>query len=689
MALSRSQQTKLAQGWALYQQDRLDEAFAAFEAVRRVAPRDPQCLKLLGLVAMRRKQPAQAVELFTGALRGLPADASIHNNLGNAQRELGQHDDALASLDRALAISPTIADLHNNRGNILLDLGRPQEALGGFDRAIVLKPAYPEAFFNRATARNALGELTEALGDLERAIALRPTYSKAHGERGRLLLGFGRAKEALAAFSRAVAIEPDGAELQYWHGVGLARLRRPAEALASFDKALTHKSDFFDALIQRATMLSELGRHEEALTVFDAASNLQPGAALPYSNRANALLALKRPDEALASCDQAIAMLPELAEAHCTRGTVLRALDRLEEACESYRYAIALKPNFAEAWYNYGVVELDRQEITLARDYFNQALAIDPDYAAAHFNLGIVDLLLGDLAAGFLGYEWRTKLPDYASDVRYPWPIWRGTDDLAGRHLFLHWEQGFGDTIQFGRYALLVRERGARVTLSVQAPLRALMATLHPEIAVLSDAERPPGCDFHCPVMGLPLAFGTTLASIPKMGAYLSADPDRVAAWRGRLGPGARRRVGLVWSGNAQHSNDRNRSFALTELAPILACDADFIALQNVLRPQDIADMAGFPNLRHFGAWQTDFADTAALIAELHLVISVDTSVAHLAGALGKPTWTMLPPNPDFRWMLKREDTPWYPSMRLFRPDDGGRGAMVARVAACLDGLPV
>ena len=685
MVLSKALNDKLAKGWALYQKDQINEAFAAFEAVRRAAPHDPQCLKLLGLVAMRRKQPGPAADLFTAALGALPDDTTALNNLGNALRDLGRPDEALARFDRALAVNPAIADLHNNRGNVLLDLGRVADAHAAFDGAIAIRPSYPEAVFNRGAALERLGEHAAALADFERAIALRPDYGKAHADRGRMLLTFGRKAEALGAFSRAVAIDPKQADWHYWRGVGFGGLRRFADALASLDQALAIRPDYYDAVLQRANTLGELIRHDDALLGFAQAITLRPDAAIPWSNRANSLLALKREDEALASCDRALMMAPRQPESHCTRGTVLKSLGRLDEAAVCYQDAIDINPGFAEAWYNLGVVALDRQDIANAQDHFNQAIVIDPTYISARFNLAVVSLLLGDLADGFRAYECRKQVFYPGGEPPLPWPTWLGREDIAGRRIFLHWEQGVGDTIQFARYALLARDRGAQVTLSVQGPLRALMETLHPEITVLSDAERPAGCDFQCALMSLPLAFGTTLETIPMMARYVRADADQVAAWQARLGSRTRPRIGLVWSGNSQHSNDRNRSFALRELAPILACDAEFIALQKDLRPEDAADMALYPALRHCGAWQNDFADTAALIACLDLVISVDTSVAHLAGALGKPTWVMLPPNPDFRWLLQGDTTSWYPSMRLFRPiGHGARAELVARVATSL-----
>ncbi len=685
MALSRSQQEKLAKGWAHFQAGQLDQAFAAFDTVRRAAPRDAQTLKLLGLVAMQRKEPAKAVALFEGALAGLPDDVSTLNNIGNALRDLKRPADALPYLDRALAMTQTVADLHNNRGNILLDLRRLGEAKLGFDRAIALRPAYAEAFLNRGTALAGLGDKSGALAEYDRAVGLQPGYAKAHAARGRVLLGLRRRTEALAAFMRASGIEPDNAESHLLCGIALNGLCRPEDALMALDKALALQPDDFEALQERGNALNELSRQEEALASYDHAIRIRADDPVLYSNRANPLIGLKRDEEALASVDHALALAPRLPEAHCTRATVLRALGRIDEAVACYRTTVEIKPDFADAWYNFGVLELDRQEFAKAQSYFDRAIGIDPDHVGARFNLSIVRLLQGDLIDGFKLYEWRKRLPNVRWKLKLPAPVWSGESDLRDQHVFMHWEQGFGDTIQFVRYALLAREAGAKVTLGVQGALGDLIDSLHPDITVLRDEATPAKLDFQCALLSLPMAFGTRLDTIPATPSYLSTDPARVAAWRARLGPRKLRRIGLAWSGNAQHHNDRNRSFTLADFAPILACDADFIVVQKELRADDAATMGSYPGLRHFPDHQGDFADTAALIGELDVLISVDTSVAHLAGAIAAPVWVLLPHNPDFRWMLGRDDTPWYPSMRLFRPaSPDARAEQVARVADAL-----
>jgi hypothetical protein len=297
----------------------------------------------------------------------------------------------------------------------------------------------------------------------------------------------------------------------------------------------------------------------------------------------------------------------------------------------------------------------------------------------------MLKLLLGDYEEGWELYEWRWK--DWGRDfVRpFPQPLWLGDAPIAGKTLLIHPEQGLGDFIQCCRYIPMVEAMGAKVLVEVTAPLVPLISTLKGSFSVVRSGQPLPHFDFHCPIMSLPLAFRTTVETIPANVPYLFADPARKALWQQRLGPRTRMRVGLAWSGNPSHKNDLNRSMPFRALAPWLALAVDFHVLQKDIRPEDAAALAQFPNVQVHSAELGDFADTAALADEMDLVISVDTSVAHLAGALGRPLWVLLPFNPDYRWFLDRSDSPWYPSATLFRqPALGDWDSVVAAVEAQL-----
>lgn len=343
-----------------------------------------------------------------------------------------------------------------------------------------------------------------------------------------------------------------------------------------------------------------------------------------------------RPDESLRHFDQAIAYKPGFPEAHCNRGVALLQLNRLDEALES----------------------LDR------------AIQLDPKLAGAHWNKSLLLLLTGDYTQGFREHEWRwlnDQIPVFKEKREFRKPLWLGNEPLPGKTILLHAEQGFGDTIQFSRYARLVTALGAKVILEVPAALEKLMHTLHCTSSIIVKGEPLPDFDFHCPLMSLPLAFGTTLESIPFSEGYLTASEAAIAQWNKKLGGKMPPRIGLAWSGNPMHKNDRNRSVQLAELAEHLPREFDYVCLQKNLSDSDLEYLESSRSIRNFGDALVDYSDTAALCEHMDLVISVDTSIAHLAGALGKKVWVLLPHRPDWRWLLNRRTSPWYQSAALYR----------------------
>ena len=479
--------------------------------------------------------------------------------------------------------------------------------------------------------------------------------------------------------------EPHNVSALSNHGIVLAELERHAEALACYDRALIIEPRHAGVLNNRGTTLKQLGRHAEALACYDRAMAIAPDFADAVSNRGMVLETLERFEEALASFDKAIALDPGHARAHHNRGAVLDRLDRFEEAIASFDRAIAVSPDYANAFYHRGraLKELQRRDAALAS--YRQAIALDPENAAAHWEAGLLALLVGDLAAGWPGYGWRFKVKEVASEPRaFPQPQWRDDAPLAGRTILLHAEQGFGDTIQFVRYAPLIAARGATVVLEVQRPLATLLHGIAGVSRLVCRGEALPEFDLHCPMASLPLAFATTLDTIPARLPYLRPPAERIAAWRRRLPttPPRAPRVGLVWSGDARHKNDGRRSMAFETLAPLVALPGiDFISLQKGAREADAQALRRCGNVIDIATELEDFADTAAVISLLDLVITVDTSVAHLAGSLGKPVWILLPVAVDWRWLLDREDSPWYPTARLFRQASAGDWpGVIARV---------
>ena len=402
------------------------------------------------------------------------------------------------------------------------------------------------------------------------------------------------------------------------------------------------------------------------------------------SNRGHTLHELMRFEESLASCERAVVLRPDFADAHSNRGNALNALQRFDEALASYGEALALRPDDAKTLTNRGIALHGLKRFDDEMASYARALAVDPDYPEAHFNAGWCRMLRGDFE-GLLEYEWRWQGELRRAKRNFAQPLWTHADDVANKTVLLHAEQGFGDTIEFCRYAPLVAERGARVILEVQEPLRELMQDLPGVAQVVTRGEALPDFDLQCPLLSVPLAMGTTLATIPAQVPYLSARPDAVAEWNALLGPKIRPRIGLAWSGSPSHRNDRNRSIGLAAFSPLLERDASYVCLQPAVSAADADLLRARGDVAQFGEKLKTFADTAALIANLDLVIAVDTAVVHLAGALAKPVWVLLPFVPDWRWLLDRADNPWYPTARLFRQDQSRSwDTVIARVAAAL-----
>jgi tetratricopeptide (TPR) repeat protein len=591
------------------------------------------------LALHREGQFDEAEKAYKKVLLAKPNHADALQLMGTIAIQTGRMQRGAELIGKSLALNPDQPSAQSNLGFALREVGRLEESLAACDKAVALSPGFVDAHNNRADTLTRLGRYAEALTASDTAIALNPDFANGHHSRANALNRLDRPADALAAYDRAMALGLDHAGIQRDRGQALLALKRLPEALASLDRALAMGATA-DAWSDRGSVLIDMKRPAEALQSYDAAIALQPGDGELFTNRSTALSALKRYDEALAACDRAVALQPDLAQAHVNRGNVLMILTRFGEAEAA----------------------------------FGQALALKPGHAGAAWNKSLLLLKTGRLEEGWRLHEAR-KLTDQPVGTGFEdHPLWLG-EDRPGQTVLLHWEQGLGDTLQFCRYAKRVKAAGMTPLLLVQAPLKAVAKTLDPDIPVFAEGEALPAFDAHTPLISLPLAFGTTLDSIPAEPRYLSADPDRVEAWRSKLRATSKPRVGIAWSGNPAHANDHNRSVPLETLAPLLAADVDWTCLQKDLPD---ADREALGAIAWFGPQLGDFGDTAALIELMDLVITVDTSAAHLAGALGKPVWLLLPTSSDWRWMTDRTDTPWYPDMRLFRQRTAGDWAGVA-----------
>jgi len=539
--------------------------------------------------------------------------------------------------------------------------------------------------FGEAVALHRQGQLREAERIYARVLKAAPDHFDALNLLGAVKIQQGQFGEAQRLFSAAIKVNPRIAAA--WCNLGQAQyaLKRPADALQSFDKARALAPEDVDILYQHANALLALDRPREALAELEIVLARKPQHFEARLNSGLAQAKLENLERALADFESALALVPQHPVAHFNRGVVLIKLGRYDEAAAANERAVAAAPDYVAAWLNRGMALAQLRRFEEAIASYGEVLARRKDNADAHFNRALALLTIGDYRHGFEDYEWRWCRTGVATPKNRGRRLWLGEFPLAGKTILLHAEQGLGDTIQFARYAPLIAAQGAKVVLEVQPELKSLLSRLDGVRAVVARGEAPPPFDVHCPLGSLPLARKTELPVVPAQIPYLSAERTHLQKWSARIEKLPRPRIALAWAGNPAHDNDRNRSIALSTLAPLLAKPASFISIQRDVRNADAAQLAATTQLTHLGGALADFNDTAAVLALCDLLITVDTAPAHLAGAMGRPVWVLVPFAPDWRWMLDGKITPWYPSARVFRQSDlADWNAVIARVAAAL-----
>ena len=670
---------------AFHQNGQLQQAQELYEGAVALQPGNSAAWQLLGTIALQTRNPRKALECLNRAIEIEPGDATAHCNRGLALQQLKSPDAARSDYERAVALDPRHSWAHCYLGNLLQEIGDFDRALLSYERAIEIQPKFAEAYTNRGLVLKHLDRLDDALSSFDLAISIQGDLAEAHSNRGLVLCRLDRLDDALASLDRAIALKPEYANAHTNRGLVFASLNRFGEALASHNRAISLRPDLAEAYSNRAAVLARLRRFEDALADYDRAIAIRPDFAEAYSNSGLVLVNLNRLDEGLARHNRAVSLKPARAEAYSNRGLALADLDRLPEALADYDRALVIKPDFAEAYSNRGLVlaRLDKPDDALAS--YDRAIELQGDFAAAHYNRSLTSLLSGDFENGWVDFEWRWKLPNVSAggSRRFDQPLWLGKESIAGKSILLHSEQGLGDTLQFCRYAKLVSDSGARVILEVDRGLEELLATLDGVAQVVVKGAALPSFDYQCPLMSLPLAFKTTLLDIPAAVPYLKSDPGKRRFWGEKVGAGRTFRVGLVWSGGYRANQpevwaaNSRRNIPLAKLAPLVHPHIEFYSLQkgnpaeSELAQLATADWAG-PRIIDFTNLLHDFSDTAALIENLDLVISVDTSTAHLAGALGRPVWIMNRFDTCWRWLAARADSPWYPTATIYRQDAAG-----------------
>lgn len=715
---------RLDQGLAAHREGRLNEAEIHYRAVLQAEPEHPEALHYLGVIAHQTGGHDQAIALISRSLRLRP-DANATNSLGEALRAVGRLTEALAAYEATLTRDPNHPAALGNCGLALRQLGRLAEAEKALMRAIPVTPHWLDLHRHLGELRASRGDLEGALATFEGALAQSPGNGEFLALTAQILVHLGHLEVGLTRLDAALARLPDRADLHYDRGVLLRRLQRIPEATHAYARAVELKPDHADALMNWGNALQEADALEEALAIYERALGAAPRSAPVRVNLCQLLLRMERVDDAVLIGEAAVSLDPSLLEAHLNLGNAYHTRNRIEDAAACYRRALAIQPdridimsnlasalaamdedeeafalfdrivaareNMPELYVNRGKAYAERRMVEEAEADYRRAVELGPDLAVAHANLGVTRLLRGDFEEGWREFEWRWRTPGFAKlEARFEAPLWRG-EDLNGKTILLHNEQGFGDTLQFCRIAAVIKAMGARVILQVQRPLAALLSRLEGVDQLIPEGDPLPPHDLRCPLLTAPGRLKIDLDSIPAQIPYLSADPTAAAAWGLRLAShGEGLRVGLVWAASPDNPVDRRRSTTLDRLAPLgLIPGVKLFAIQK----GGAAEQARNPpealsGLTSLSDQLTDFADTAAVIANLDLMISVCSSPAHLAAGLGKPVWLLDRFDGDWRWMLDRADTPWYPNLKIYRqPARGDWTTPIEQIARDLAAL--
>ena len=598
----------------------------------------------------------------------------------------GQHDQAEKLIRQAIAIQPNQSVFYTNLGIVLSTAGKLEDAITVYRNADKLNPDSPETLNNLGVSLHANGAFTEAVECLKRSVILRPDYrdainnlvallnldagsAAAHHAVGDILHAADRSNVAIDFYRKAIELDPDSAETHSNLGNALFAIGEPAEALLNYQKALQLKPDFPQACNNLANALKEFDRLDEAIAAYQKAVELQPHTPEPLSNLGNALRDAGKWESAMERYQRALLIDANHATTHNNIGNAWCERSNWLDAILAYEKALAIKPDYGDAINNLGTALEEIGQRDRAMLCYQRARQLLPKAVSPPWNIALLQLLQGDYTNGWPGYENRWRQKKQCKTWRnFKQPMLSKISQMEGSRILLHAEQGFGDAIQFCRYATMVAEHGAIVYLECPPKLARLFSTLKGVATVIPRGEELPDFDFHCPLMSLPMVFKTEINTVPDT-VYLSADSRDIEKWNTRFAdePVALR-VGLVWAGQSTHQKDRHRSLTLSAFANLgELTGVRFYSLQvGESAGQSISPPSGM-QMVDWTAELHDFADTAALMSQLDLIVTVDTAVCHLAGALGKPSWALLAFQPDWRWLLDRDDSPWYPNTKLFR----------------------
>ena len=654
-------------GNALKEIGELEEAIAVYEQALALRPNYAEAHNNLGIIYKERGDLDKASRCYREALSLKPNYAEAHHNLGIVLGIQGKAEEAVRYFQQAIALKPNYADAYLNLGSTLQQQGKLEEAIAQYQRLLALKPNHADGANSLALALQQQGDIDGAIAAFKRALELRPNFPGVCNNLGNLLLETEQTEAAIAHYERAIELRPNYPEALNNLGNALQKQGQIPQAIANYRKALELKPNFVEALSNLGAVLKDQHKLPEAVSCLEQAVSLNDGFAEIHNNLGNAYQEQKRHEDAIACYLRAVELKPDMAEVRSNLGNMLQYMGDFEGAFEQFHKAIEVQPDFAGVYNNLGITYRNSGQVQEAFAAYDRAIELKPDFVEAHWNKALNYLLMGDFAQGFAGYEWRFKWTRFIEQNparTYAQPRWQG-ESLAGKTILLYSEQGMGDTIQFIRYIPLVAAQGGRIVLECHPPLKQLFQNYPGLDRFVSYGEPLPEFDVHAPLMSLAYIFRSTQETIPRTVPYLSAPTTP------QLPPPHQPtdlKVGLVWNGNPENPYNRHRAVPLKDLLFLAELPGITVySLQKEPTPEDLERLQAQPQIVDLRSQLNDFTDTAALINQLDLVISIDTAVTHLAGALGKPVWLLLPYAPDWRWMLERPDSPWYPTMRLFR----------------------
>ena len=654
------------QGFAYQQAGDLLLAKVSYEQAIKQDPQNLEALQLLGILYALNNSYDQAIQLLNRAHKANPLNPYVLFNRANILCSIGAHEQSLADLKIALSLQPDNLEGLLTKANNLEVLKYFDLALECLDKAIAINPQLAKAFNNRGVVLKSLGRTNDALNSFAEAISINPQYADAFNNLGILLLSIGNCEQAILSFDAAISLQPRLAAAYNNRGNALNLLKRNEEALINFDIALNLRTDYAEA----------------------------------YSNRGNSLKGLMRFDEAMASYEKAISINSNYSEAYNSRAILNREQGNLTEAFNDLIKAMEINPNYFDARGNFGAVLSEMGKFNQAFECFEKLTDGKLSNSQVNWNMGLLYLLVGDYKKGWPLYEYRCKKGVNDLNREFEEPTWLGKESLHGKRILIYVEQGLGDAIQFARYLKLVKKAGAYVLFGVFLQLMQLFKDLDGVDELVEDGMPLPKFDYQCALMSLPLIFKTELTSIPSPTKYLRADISKKQYWAQKIQDKKRLKVGIVWNGGFRPKKPENwgvnerRNIPLGIFAGKLqSSNVCFYSLQkgdpaeSEIRGHELQFWPNGNFINYVDELQ-DFTDTAALIENLDLVISVDTSTAHLAAALGKPAWILIRYDTCWRWLLDREDSPWYESVKLYRQgEDRDWCAPLERVAKDLEKL--